>query len=207
MTVQHYNYNLLAVSVKAHSGVSFQTTEARRERTSTKIHVCVHTYTHTRTHHPLVHLQFMTLWKGEDFFFFQRATSVPWQTHKSFYFSATKQKSFLKPVRSLSLCSFGKSISCWNKPAVKFDKKSTFPECLCFAVVIRGTPWSFSYQSAALSIYVHPLGPASVDLSHVCGLQSSNQCLSVIVQSGKDPNGAGEMKQILASKSLQSTIC
>lgn len=76
----------------------------RRERTSTMIHVCVHMYTHTHTYiyHPLVYLQFMTLWEREDFF--RKASSVPWQTHKSFHFSAIKLKSFLKPVRSSSLC-------------------------------------------------------------------------------------------------------
>lgn len=105
----------------------------RRERTSTNIHVCVHTNIHTHIHHPWVHLQFMTLWKREDFFF-QKATSVPWQTHKSFDFSAIKQKSFLKPVRSLSLCSFGKCLSSWNKPAVGLDKKPMFPQCMCSAM-------------------------------------------------------------------------
>ena len=148
MTVQHNNYNLLAASVKAHSVVGFQ----RRERTSTKTHMCIHscaracmhvcacahTHTHTHTthiHYPLFHLQFMKLWNCKDFF--QKATSVPWQTHKSFYFSAVKQKSFLKPLRSLSLCSFGKCILCCNKPAVKCDKKPTFPVCMCFAVFIQ----------------------------------------------------------------------
>lgn len=91
MPVQHYNYDLLAVAVKAHSGAGFQTTEQRRERTSTEIYVCAHTYTHTPTRRPLVHLQFMTLWKREGVF--QKATSVPWQTHKSFDFSAIKQQS------------------------------------------------------------------------------------------------------------------
>lgn len=96
-------------------------------------------YTHTHMHIYIIHWFICNSWHfgTGEIFFFQKATSVPWQTHKSFYFSAIKQKSFLKPVRSLSLCSFGKCISCWNKPAVKFDKKSAFPECVYFAMFIQ----------------------------------------------------------------------
>lgn len=50
MTVQHYNYNLLAASVQAHSGVGFQTTESEKreekhEDTCVRTHVPTHTYT------------------------------------------------------------------------------------------------------------------------------------------------------------------
>ena len=98
--------------------------------------MCTHVCTHAGVHiHHAVSLTIHETLNWEDFYF--KGISVCWQTHKSFSFSAIKKKSFFKPLKSLSLCSFGKCASYWNKPAVKLDWKLTFPECVCFAVFIQ----------------------------------------------------------------------
>lgn len=134
--------------------------------------MCAYTRTHIGIY--MSHWFICNSWhsgKGRVFSFSQKAASVPWQTHKSFDFSAIKQKSFLKPVRSLSLCSFGKCILCWNKLAVRLDKKVHVPwMCvLCDAQpeACHGRECSHwaPLAGATLSMMFTPWGPASVALT------------------------------------------
>lgn len=77
MTVRHYNYNLLAASVKAHGGVGFQTTEAEK-REDKHYDTCVRTHVHTSIYTSSIGSFAIhdTLEQGR-FFFFKRQHPFP----------------------------------------------------------------------------------------------------------------------------------
>ena len=124
-----------------------------------------HTHTHTRAYTSLA-ISFAIHETLESGGFFSKGISVLWQTHKSFYFFAIKQKSFLKPLKSLPLCSFGKCISCWNKPAVKFPWMyvlcNVYPKACHFGLCPHQSSLARVLHSAFMFIL---WGPASAALS------------------------------------------
>ena len=140
----------------------------RSESLSTKICMCIHmcAHTHTCTYTSLaVSFAIHETLNWEDFF---KGISVCWQTHKSFYFSAIKQKSFLNHWN------LWVSVHLANVPHTEINllsslTGSSYSLNVCILQCSsRGPPiWillslKLPCQSAALSIYVHLLGALPV---------------------------------------------